>query len=153
VLSAGRSSEKAHIKEVGLPDESYVLMGDYLEYSLQEAKKHKFRKIHLCAQWAKMVKIAMATPQTHVRFGAIDIGKAVEFLSSLGIKVPGDKEFNTAREIYDFIISKRTAGAYRNKPLQKVCNEAAKYAQKIAGGIPLKTCLVSYNGKIIAVNE
>ena len=39
-------------------------------------------KIHLCAQWAKMLKIAMATPQTHVRHGAIDIKKAIEFLKT-----------------------------------------------------------------------
>jgi cobalt-precorrin-5B (C1)-methyltransferase len=150
VLSAGRTSEKAHMKEYGLPDESYVLMGDYLEYSLQEAKKHKFRKIHLCAQWAKMVKIAMATPQTHVRFGAIDTKKAVGFLNSIGIRIPGERVFNTAREIFDCILSKRSAKA---KSLQKVCNEAGKYAQKIAGRIPVNTYLVSYDGKIIAGNE
>ena len=63
VISAGRTSEAAHMKKYNLPEEAYVLMGDYLEYSLQEAKRHKFIKIHLCAQWAKMVKIAMATPQ------------------------------------------------------------------------------------------
>jgi cobalt-precorrin-5B (C1)-methyltransferase len=80
VLSAGRSSEKAHSKKYGLADECYVLMGDYLEYSLQEAKNHGFKKIHICAQWAKMLKIAMATPQTHVRFGAIDIKKTVDLL-------------------------------------------------------------------------
>ncbi|MBI5665128.1 MAG: cobalt-precorrin-5B (C(1))-methyltransferase, partial [Nitrospirae bacterium] len=66
VISAGRSSEKAHMKKYKLPEEVYVLMGDYLEYSLKEAVKHGFKNIHLCAQWAKMVKIAMATPQTHV---------------------------------------------------------------------------------------
>ncbi len=150
VLSAGRTSEKAHMKEYGLPDESYVLMGDHLEYSLQEAKKHKFKKIHLCAQWAKMVKIAMATPQTHVRFGAIDTKRAVGFLNSIGIRVTGEKEFNTAREIFDYILSKRSVKA---KSLQKVCNEARKYARKIAGRIPVKTYLVSYDGKIIAGNE
>ena len=149
VLSAGRTSEKAHMKKYGLPEESYVLMGDYLEYSLQEAKKHNFRKIHLCAQWAKMVKIAMATPQTHVRFGAIDIKKAVGFLNSLGINVPSDQEFNTAREIFDYIIA-GNAGAIHELPLQKVCNAAGEYAEEIAQGIPVVTYLVSYDGRIIA---
>ena len=137
------------MKKYGLPEEPYVLMGDYLEYSLQEAKKHNFSKIHLCAQWAKMVKIAMATPQTHVRFGAIDIKKAVEFLNSLGIDVPSDQDFNTAREIFDYIIAEN-AGAIHELPLQKVCNAAKNYTEEIAKGIPLETCLVSYNGEIIA---
>ncbi|HDH06364.1 MAG TPA: cobalt-precorrin-5B (C(1))-methyltransferase [Nitrospirae bacterium] len=148
VLSAGRTSEKAHMKKYGLPEESYVLMGDYLEYSLQEAKKHDFRKIHVCAQWAKMVKIAMATPQTHVRFGAIDIKKAVEFLNSLGINAPSDQEFNTAREIFDYIIA-GNAGAGHALPTEKVCNAAKKYAEEIAKGIPVITYLVSYDREII----
>ena len=79
VLSAGRSSEKAHMEKFNLHQESYVMMGDYLEFALIEAKKHGFKKIHLCAQWAKMLKIAMATPQTHVRHGAIDIKKLLNF--------------------------------------------------------------------------
>ncbi|MBI4848974.1 MAG: cobalt-precorrin-5B (C(1))-methyltransferase [Nitrospirae bacterium] len=148
VLSAGRTSEKAHMAEYHLPEESYVLIGDYLEYSLREAKKHGFKKIHLCAQWAKMVKIAMATPQTHVRFGAIDMKKAVEFLNSLGITVPEEKDFNTAREIFDFINSSPVTRHLSLFP--KVCVHAKKYAETIIDGIPVTAHLVSYEGKIIA---
>ncbi|MBI5098401.1 MAG: cobalt-precorrin-5B (C(1))-methyltransferase [Nitrospirae bacterium] len=152
VLSAGRTSEKAHMKKFNFPEESYVLMGDYLEFSLREAKKHGFKRIHLCAQWAKMVKIAMATPQTHVRFGAIDIKKAVEFLNSNGIIMPV-REFNTAREIFDFILLKRDVGAIHELPLQKVCNAARQYAKEIAEGVYVITYLVSYDGEIIAGSE
>jgi cobalt-precorrin-5B (C1)-methyltransferase len=154
VLSAGRTSEKAHMKKFNFPEESYVLMGDYLEFSLQEAKKHGFKKIHLCAQWAKMVKIAMATPQTHVRFGAIDIKKAVEFLQNLNWELRVmSYEFNTAREIFDFILLKRDVGAIHELPLQKVCNAARDYAEKITDGAPVTAYLVSYEGEIIAGSE
>lgn len=140
VLSAGRTSEKAHMKKYNLPEESYVLMGDYLEYSLQEAKRHGFKKVSLCAQWAKMLKIAMATPQTHVRFGAINIKKAVGFLNSLGIAVPDEKGFNTAREIFDYV---------RPELFQRICDAAGRYAENIAM-IPVSAKLVSYTGEIIA---
>jgi cobalt-precorrin-5B (C1)-methyltransferase len=150
VLSAGRTSEKAHMDMYRLSEESYALMGDYLEYSLREAKKHGFKKIHLCAQWAKMLKIAMATPQTHVRFGAINIKKAVEFLNSLGINISRNQDFNTAREIFDNINS-----AIRNpqSAFLKVCNTAKKYAEQIADGIPVMTYLVSYEREIIGTSE
>jgi cobalt-precorrin-5B (C1)-methyltransferase len=150
VLSAGRTSEKSHMQKYTLPEESYVLMGDYLEYSLQEAERHAFEKIILCAQWAKMVKIAMATPQTHVRFGAINIRKAIELLNSLNINVPQDLEFNTAREIFEFINS---AIPDPQDAFNPVCNSAREYAEKITGGRPVTTCLVSYDGKIIAISE
>jgi cobalt-precorrin-5B (C1)-methyltransferase len=148
VVSAGRSSEKAHMSEFNFPEEAYVLMGDYLEYSLKEAARHEFKKIHLCAQWAKMVKIAMATPQTHVRFGAINVKKAVELLNSLGFDIPEDHDFNTAREIYDCIV-----GARHAVPLQNVCNAAKKYSEGITGGRPVITYLISYDGKVIATSE
>ncbi|KPJ99033.1 MAG: hypothetical protein AMK71_10380 [Nitrospira bacterium SG8_35_4] len=153
VLSAGRSSEKSHMNTYNLPEESYVLMGDYLECSLLEARKREFKKVHLCAQWAKMLKIAMATPQTHVRFGAIDIKKAVEFLDSSGITIPWEKDFNTAREIFDFINAQIHEGAYRDSPLQTVCRAAKQYAERITGGVPVTSYLVSYKGEVVASSE
>ena len=161
ILSAGRASEKAHIKKYNLPEESYVLMGDYLEYSLKEAKRHGFKRIHLCAQWAKMLKIAMATPQTHVRFGAINIKKAVGLLNSPGIEVPAEKEFNTAREIFEFIDSSlknppqppfAKGGKKRINIFSEVCNIAGRYTEGIAG-VPVSASLVSYKGEIIAESE
>jgi cobalt-precorrin-5B (C1)-methyltransferase len=150
VLSAGRASEKAHMKKNNLPEDAYIMMGDYLEFALLEAKKHGFKKIHLCAQWAKMLKIAMATPQTHVKHGALDTKKAVEFLNHLGIKISQELEFNTAHEIFDFITSTF------NKPqsiFPQVCSAAKKYVAGITSGIPVIIHLISYGGEIIASSE
>jgi cobalt-precorrin-5B (C1)-methyltransferase len=150
VLSVGRISEKAHMKKYALPEESYIMMGDYFEFSLTDARKHDFKKIHISAHWAKMLKISMATPQTHVRHGAIDIKKGTEHLNRMGIGVPRDRDFNTAREIYDYL-----AATYRPSlpMLRKVCMAAKEYAEGIAQGIPVMTHLVSYDGDIIVDNE
>lgn len=151
VLSAGRSSEKAHMEKFNLPQESYIMMGDYLEFALIEAKKHGFKKIHLCAQWAKMLKIAMATPQTHVRHGAIDIKKAIEFLKNMDSEFCAlDSEYNTAMEIFNFIVSSSHSPIHR---FSNVCVAAKKYAEGIASEIPVISYLVSYEGKIIANSE
>ncbi len=157
VLSAGRASEKAHMKRYHFPEEAYVMMGDYLEFSLLDAVKHGFARIHLCAQWAKMLKIALATPQTHVRHGAIEIGKSVDLLNRLGIPVPREREFNTARELFEYLLSGygAEAPAYRTgRPaFRKVCSAAKRYAESICRGVPVKSHLVSYNGEIIAASE
>jgi cobalt-precorrin-5B (C1)-methyltransferase len=147
VLSAGRTSEKAHMKRYGLPEESYVMMGDYLEFALRETAKRGFSGIHLCAQWAKMLKIAMATPQTHVRHGAIEMGKTVRFLNMLGVTIPRDIAFNTAREIFDYL---HTNSENPEQKLIRVCNAAHSYAAGIADPIDLSALLVSYDGEIIA---
>ena len=103
LLSAGRSSEAAHMARFALPEETYVMMGDYVEFALLEAARHRFDKVHLGAQWAKMLKIAMATPQTHVRHGVINLARAAAFLGGLGFPGITDREFTTAREMLDLI--------------------------------------------------
>lgn len=147
VISTGRTSEKAHQKKYALPVEAYAMMGDFTEFSLREAKKHGFRKIHLCAQWAKMIKIAMGTPQTHVRHGALEADAARDFLVGLGEDIPKEEVFNTTREIYEFI---RSGSSDAASIMENVCAEAKRYGERVTRGIPVAVHLVSYGGEIIA---
>ncbi len=138
------------MKKFKLPEEAYVMMGDYVEYALTDAKQHGFAEIHLCAQWAKMVKTAMGTPQTHVRHGALEAADAGDFLARLGIAVPRDREYNTSREIYEHI---RSGGSNSREAFRAVCNAARTYCERITGGVPVTVHLVSYEGDIIAGSE
>ena len=123
-------------------------MGDYVEYALLAAKRSGFERVHLCGQWAKMLKIAMATPQTHVRHGAMDAKKAAAFLETLGATALAGKAFNTAREICDFIAAD---GQTAHKPVfSLLCAAARRYAESVTEGLPVCVHLVSYNGEVIA---
>jgi len=181
VLSTGRTSEKAHQQKYGLPVEAYAMMGDYTEFSLRDAAKHGFSKVHLAAQWAKMIKIAMATPQTHVRHGALEAEAARDFLIQLGIDLPKDALYNTSREIFEYLtkhtLSFRERDGVRvghqqitsnpsppNLPLKGrsmeahsalslVCSAARSYCMKETGGVPVSIHLVSYEGDIVAESE
>ncbi|HVN95979.1 MAG TPA: cobalt-precorrin-5B (C(1))-methyltransferase [Syntrophorhabdaceae bacterium] len=150
VLSTGRASEKAHMRQFNLPEESYVMMGDYLEFALLNAARVPFHTIHLCAQWAKMLKIAQATPNTHVQHGAIDLKGTLDFLRGLGIAVGGPAEFNTAREIFHAIAASLSApqGAF-----SRVCQAAQEYARSLTSGVPVVVHLVSYEGEVITSRE
>jgi len=150
VLSSGRTSEKAHMKKYHFSVEAYAMMGDYVEFALKDAKRHGFREAHLCAQWAKMVKTAMGTPQTHVRHGALEAAEAAEFLIKLGIDLPCGKTFNTSREIYDFI---QSAIPDPQSAMTAVCTAAKRYAEGITSGVPVIAHLVSYEGDILAQSE
>jgi len=128
------------------------MMGDYTEFSLREAKQHGFKKIHLCAQWAKMIKVAMATPQTHVRHGALDVDLAAEFLRSLGYgTLFAGRRFNTAREMYMHIYSE--IGTRDSGIFVALCLAARNYCEKITMGTSVATHLVSYEGEIVASAE
>ncbi|MHB8880900.1 MAG: cobalt-precorrin-5B (C(1))-methyltransferase CbiD [Thermodesulfovibrionales bacterium] len=156
VLSSGRTSEHAHMAHYKLPEEMYVMMGDYLEYALRAAAEHDFSRIHLSAQWAKMLKIAMVTPQTHVRHGALDTKKAAEFVKALGAPIDKDvSEFNTAREILDLLLASPLNKSINNTGaiLSSVCAAAKQFAESFTNGVPVTIYLISYEGTVIALYE
>jgi cobalt-precorrin-5B (C1)-methyltransferase len=148
VLSAGRTSEAAIIARYAFPEETCVMMGDYVEYALLEAKRHGFDRVHLCAQWAKMLKIAMATPQTHVSHGVINLERAAAFLGDLGFSHLKGREYTTAREMFE-LIADGSGGTWR-PVFSRVCGAAKDFAESITRGVPVSVYLVSYKKEVMA---
>jgi len=148
VICTGRTSEKALQRLLpSLPDEAYVMMGDYLEFSLKEAAVHGFKKIYLGAMWAKMIKAALETRQTHVRHGALEVDRILSLLADLGAKnelIESLKGSNTGREIYTRLVELN-----RTDLIQAVCRKAKAYAVKVTGGITTQVCLVHHTGKVV----
>jgi cobalt-precorrin-5B (C1)-methyltransferase len=120
------------------------MSGDHIGRSLEEARRLGVRSIHVAAQWAKLLKVAMGTPDTHVRAGAFDTAAAAAFLRGLGIGLP-QKSYNTAREMFDSL--KNPARAVRS-----VCAEAARYAERLSGA-DVRAVLVGYDGKAVEAGE
>ncbi len=140
VLSTGRTSEKAVQELLGLPVEAYAMMGDYLHFSLTAAPSHGFQKIHLAGMWAKVLKAAMAIPQTHVRHGALEVKEAAAFIGQLAGDPALARELadaNTAREIHDRLLAQG-----RGELIRQVCLAARQYAQGVAG-LPVAVYLVT----------
>lgn len=145
VISTGRTSEKAVQSFLGLPDEAFVMMGDYLHFSLMEASGHGFSRIHYAAMWAKVMKAAMGIPHTHVRYGALDTEEAIFSIARLGADEKTVRNLsgsNTAREIHDRLLQME-----RNDLVYAVCSSARKYAENISG-LPVCVYLVSSSGEV-----
>ncbi len=150
VLATGRTSERAVFAELDLPEEAGVMMGDYLEFSLREAGRRRFSRLHLAGMWAKVLKAAMEIPQTHVRHGALDTGRAAAFLCRLaresGLPAAGLDDTlagaNTAREIYG-----RLLAAGRGDLVRAVCGRARLYAERVSG-LPVRLYLVDAAAKV-----
>lgn len=146
ILSTGRTSERAVEEALDFPEESLVMMGDYLHFSLVEAAKHSFRRIHIAAMWAKVMKGAMRIPQTHVRNGALEVEAALIFLKTLGASKTLLDELtgsNTAREIYGRLLDRG-----ENRIVQRVCEAAALYAEEVSG-VDVVVYLVDASGQIV----
>ena len=151
VLSTGRTSEAAVQRRLHLPEEAQVMMGDYLLYALEAAGRHGFAQIHLAAMWAKLIKAALAVPQTHVRNGALETRQAAELLSRLGLDEQATAtmgEANTAREIYE-----RLQGLERLDLVTAVCRKAKEQAE-LWSGLPVQVYLVtSEKGVVVHVAD
>ncbi len=147
ILSTGRTSERAVEEVLDFPEESLVMMGDYLHFSLVDAAKHSFSRIHIAAMWAKVMKGGMRIPQTHVRNGALEVEAALVFLKELGASqqlINGLKGSNTAREIYGRLLDRGENGM-----VQRVCEAAAQYAEEVSG-LEVVVYLVDASGSIVA---
>ncbi len=146
VLSTGRTSERGAQSRLDLPEEAYVMMGDYLEFSLNEAAEHGFTKIHLAGMWAKITKAALKVPQTHVKNGALEMDDAARFLKSLGVEGDLLKQIdnsNTAREMYEHLYAEN-----RQDIISAVCLKAKEYAQEVAGR-EIAVYLVSHKAQVM----
>lgn len=156
VLSTGRTSENAHKRCFNLPEECYVMMGDYIEFAIKEAEGHRFEAVHLSAQWAKMLKIAMGIAQTHVRFGAIEVNRAIEFLCSLqqdsGLNsLLKGRRFNTAREAFELLQGGDLDTGQRF--IYGLLGRTARHLKKMIKVPLLIVHLVSYDNRIVASLE
>lgn len=146
VLSTGRTSERAAQTYCRLPEEAYVMMGDYLEFSLKEAARHEFTRIHLAGMWAKVIKAALHIPQTHVRHGALEPERAVAFLQETcaeGDALSYLQGANSAREIYERLNQRGEVGTIR-----RVCLAARDYCQSVSR-LPVRLYLVQASGTVV----
>ncbi|MGL1932775.1 MAG: cobalt-precorrin-5B (C(1))-methyltransferase CbiD [Desulfotalea sp.] len=146
VISTGRTSEKGVQKVLTLPEEAYAMMGDYLHFSLCEASKKGFQRIHYAGMWAKIMKAALRIPQTHVRNGALEIKKAAQLIDSLGAEEALNKQCylaNTAREMLSHLEK-----AKRNDIVENICQLAKEYAQEVSG-CEVTIYLINHKSEII----
>jgi cobalt-precorrin-5B (C1)-methyltransferase len=146
VLSTGRTSEKGAQQLLGLPEEAYAMMGDYLEFSLKEAAIRNFKTIHLSGMWAKIMKAALRIPQTHVRNGALEVADGAKLLAGLGAEgelLQRIKNSNTAREMYSHI-----EAAGKTALVEAVCLKAREYCRETTD-TEVQVYLVNHKAEII----
>ena len=146
VLATGRTSEAAVQRRLGLPEEALVMMGDYLHYALAAAARHGFARVHLAAMWAKLIKAALAVPQTHVRNGALEVRQAAELLADLGLDEMTAGELasaNTARQIYQQLKARE-----RDDLVAAVARRARLQAEAWSG-LPVAVYLVTQEEGVV----
>lgn len=142
VFSPGRSSEAAARRVLSQwPEEAFIIMGDYVGFSLDEARKLHFQQIIVSAQFAKLVKMAQGCLQTNVHHSQIDMSWLSEIAHQAGYGkeiVAFITQAHTARQIYQYF-RKRSDSLFFSTLVQRLSKD-----------LGVRCILFSYEGEKIA---
>jgi cobalt-precorrin-5B (C1)-methyltransferase len=164
VLSTGRTSELVVQEKIGLgtqgaghkeypvpsaqcpvPEEGYVMMGDYVGHALRSCLRKGVGRIVLAGQFAKLLKIACGHEQTHVSSSELDLRSLRDWLSAdpaAARLAPLAQGANTARQVLE--------ESGRDPALiALVCARARAFAATVAPGPEIKVLLAGYGGEVL----
>lgn len=154
VLATGRTSELAAQRQLGaqgsglegtLPDEAYVMMGDYVGHALRACTAKGVKQVILAGQFAKLLKIACGHEQTHVASSTLDLQHLEQWLieEDLQTLVPGPwSRFNTARQVLE-------ESGRHPALLALVVGKALTTVQTISPDLHAQVLLVGYNSEVL----
>lgn len=149
VYATGRTSERAAMTRMKLPQTAFVLTGDHMGYALRDAAGRKgLKKVTVAAQFGKLTKLAAGRFETHCADASVDF----DLLASIIRKGGGTQGLvekclaaNTARQVF-FLL--RDAG--HDSVFRAVCRKAKANAVSIAGkSIDVRCILVGYDNDIV----
>ncbi len=164
VFSTGRSSEKGAQRVLGLPEESFILVGDHMGYALKEARGKRegagqkdssrstvhssLKKITVVGQFGKFSKMAAGYFETHCKDSSVEL----EFLAGLAKDAGAEEEVlnkikraNTAREVFSILQENRL-----KKVFEMVCEKVKRNAEKVEDrNFEIGCMLVGYNNEIV----
>jgi cobalt-precorrin-5B (C1)-methyltransferase len=142
VLSPGRSSEAAARRVLSRwPEEAFIIMGDYVGFSLDEARKLHFQQIIVSAQFAKLVKMTQGCLQTNVHHSQIDMSWLSEIAHQSGYgkeTLAFITQAHTARQIYQYLRERSDSLFF------------STLVHRLSKGLGVRCILFSYEGEKIA---
>jgi len=149
VLSHGRSSEAAAQTLLShLPEEAFVLMGDYVGYALDAAAERGLGVV-LAGQFAKFCKVSAGHFATHVKDSTLGMGVVAELVHGAGFPPAAVSEAlsaNTARQVFHWLAEHGDRGVFAG-----LTRAVARVAEgRVAGAVPVEALLFDYQKRLLA---
>jgi cobalt-precorrin-5B (C1)-methyltransferase len=148
VLSTGGRSEEFAKKIVELPEHSFVQMGDFSGYTIQQCAKKKIKKAYVVGFIGKLAKMAAGVKQTHVKGSKVDMRLLAEIAQSCNADSKTVKQIrkaNTARHVQEIVIENKVDGFF-----DKVCSLVYKHMRAHSEQqVPIDVILFDFDGKVL----
>ena len=152
VLTTGGRSEDFARKIIELPDHSFIQMGDFSGYTIQQCAKKGLKKAHVAGFIGKLAKMAAGVKQTHVKGSKVNMKFLSEIAKNCGAtsntveKILGA---NTARNVQEIILEDGVKGFFE-EVAKKTCLEMRKHSEE---KIPVEVLLFDFDGSILSKYE
>lgn len=148
VLTTGRRSEKFAQRELTLPEESFIQMGDFVGYTLDECARKRLAKIIIWGMVGKLSKLATGHLYTHVSHSKVDVDFLAGVAASCGVPEAAVIELRKAVNAHHF--SRMLDMDKITEICDKLCLLAARKCRDHTGGVLEVECVMTdYNGTIL----
>ena len=148
VLTTGRRSEKFAQREFSLAEESFVQMGDFVGYALEECARRGVAKIIIWGMVGKLSKIANGDLYTNVSDSKIDVNFLARMAASCGVPQSVVATSQEAMNAHHFL---KTLGEDNVKKVcDGLCLLAAQSCRRHVDGAFAVECVMSdYDGTVL----
>ncbi|HVX02382.1 MAG TPA: cobalt-precorrin-5B (C(1))-methyltransferase, partial [Nitrososphaera sp.] len=152
LTTGGRSEDFAKALFPGLPDHSFVQMGDFAGYSIKQcaARKDSIKKAVIAGFIGKLTKMAMGVKQTHVRGSHVSLDFMAGLAEQCGAPAPVIAEVrqaNTARHAGE-IVAKNNVFGFFDLLCKKVYEQMYDHSKGQLAA--LEIVMFDFDGKILA---
>lgn len=150
LTTGGRSEKYAMAMFPQFAEEVFVEMGDFVGFSLKEAKRQNFEKVYLVGMMGKFSKVAQGIMMVHAKSAPVDF----HFLARVA-KEAGANETLLA-EIIEANTASQVGDMMREQGLTGFFDRLAYYCCKrgwdhIGGGMGIETRLTSLQGEFLGM--
>jgi cobalt-precorrin-5B (C1)-methyltransferase len=151
VLTTGGRSEKYAMRMFPeFAEEVFVEMGDFVGFSLKEAKRQQFEKVFLVGMMGKFSKVAQGVMMVHAKSAPVDF----HFLAEIAREAGADERLleeirgaNTASQVGDMMREQGLMGFFDR--LAYYC--CKKGLEHVNGGLAIETRLTTLQGEFLGM--
>lgn len=148
VLTTGRRSEKFAQQELILPEECFILVGDFIGYSLIECAKRAFDKVTIWGMIGKLSKLAAGQMDTNVSEARVNINFLAQVAKSCGL--PDEIVRTLRRAVTASHLVRIIPPEYTKTFCDRVCLMAAERCrQEVGAKFEVECIMSSYQGIIL----
>jgi cobalt-precorrin-5B (C1)-methyltransferase len=149
VLTTGGRSEDYARKILGLPEHSFIQMGDFSGYAISQCTKKGIKRAYVGGFIGKFAKMATGVKQTHVKGSKVNM----KFLSELAKKCNAEekiiqeiKNANTARNVQEIVLENNVEGFF-----DEICSEVHKQMKSHSENkTAIEIILFDFDGNVLA---